>query len=160
MSGEPSEEVHVRVLICLLITGAMSVTAAAQVSDQKAVQDAVEAFLLHLGEGEFDKLAADFAPKAIIVVARERDGQWSNSYQTGEEWLAALRRNANFSKFREPITNVNVTVDSGALAYLRADFQVVRDGKPLSHGVDQFTLVREEGRWKVAVVAYTSMAVK
>jgi Domain of unknown function (DUF4440) len=147
-------------MTCLLILGWMGGTARAQAGDQKAVQDAVEAFLLHLGDGDFDKVAADLAPKSIVVIARERDGQWSNSYQTGDEWLAALRGNTNFSKFREPITNVKVTVDSAALAYLRADFQIVRDGKSLSHGVDQFTLVREEGRWKIAAVAYTSMPVK
>jgi hypothetical protein len=131
---------------------------AAQAADHKAIQDAAEAFLLHLGDGDFVKVAADLAPKAIVVVTRQRDGKWGNTYQTGEEWLAALRGNANFSKFREPITNVKVTIDSDALAYLRADFQVVRDGKTLSHGVDQFTFVREDGRWKVAAVAYTSIA--
>ena len=31
----------------------------AQATDQKTVQEAVEAFLLHLGDGEFDKVAAD-----------------------------------------------------------------------------------------------------
>ena len=71
--------------------------------------------------------------------------------------MAALRRNEHFVKFREPLTNVRVTIDSNALAYLRADFQVVREGKTVSHGVDQFTLVREDGRWKLAAVAYTSM---
>jgi len=30
----------------------------------------------------------------------------------------------------------------------------------VSHGVDQFTLVKENDRWKLAGVAYTSMAVK
>jgi hypothetical protein len=131
-----------------------------QAADQKSVQDAVEAFLLHLGDGEFDKVAADLAPKCIVIVTRERDGQWSNSFQTGDEWLASLRRNTNFVKFREPITNVRTTVDNDALAYLRADFQVVREGKALSHGVDQFTLVREDRRWKLAAVAYTSAAIK
>ena len=130
----------------------------AQPAEQKAVQDAVEAFLLHLGDGEFDKVAADMAAKSIIVVVRQRDGKFGNTYETGDAWVASLKRNTNFSKFREPITNVKVTVDSDALAYLRADFQVVRDGKTLSHGVDQFTLVREDGRWKVAAVAYTSIA--
>jgi ketosteroid isomerase-like protein len=144
-------------MLLLAVTGG---AAAAQPPDQNAIEDAVQALLLHLGDGDFDKVAADLAPKAIVVVVRERDGRWSNSYQTGEEWLAALRRNTNFSKFREPIRNVKVTVDSAALAYLRADFEVVRDGKPLSHGVDQFTLVREEGRWKIAVVAYTSMPLR
>ena len=131
-----------------------------QSAEEKSVQEAVEAFLLHLGDGDFDTLAADLAPKSIIIVTRDRDGQWSNSFQTGEEWLAGLRHATNFVKFREPIRNVVVTLDSQALAYLRADFQVVRDGRALSHGVDQFTLVRENGRWKVAAVAYTSLPVK
>ncbi len=121
------------------------------------IQRAVEAFLLHLGDHEWDKVAADLAPKAMIVVVRERNGEWTNSYQTGDEWLSALKRNPNPITFREPISNVTVTVDSDHLAYLRADFQVVRDGQAQSKGVDEFTLVRENGAWKIAVVAYTSM---
>jgi imidazolonepropionase-like amidohydrolase len=127
------------------------------VDEQQDVQAAVERFLQHLGDGQFDKVAADLAPKAIVVVARVGTG---NTYQTGDEWLAALKRNTNFTKFREPISHVQVTIDSSALAYLRADFEVVRDGKAVSHGVDQFTLTRENGEWKVAVVAYTSMATR
>ena len=128
--------------------------------DEKAVQDAVEAFLLHLGDHEWDKVAVDLAPKAIVVVSRDRNGEWVNSYQTGEEWLAALRRNPNPVTFREPIANVKVAIDSAHLAYLRADFQVVRDGKAQSQGVDQFTLTREGSAWKIAVIAYTSMPAK
>jgi hypothetical protein len=139
----------------LLVTPAL-----AQTGGQKAVQDAVEAFLLHLGDHEFDRVAADLAPKAIVIVVREREGHWSNSYQTGDEWLAALKKNPSPVTFREPITNVKVTLDSDQLAYLRADFQVIRDGKAQSHGVDQFTLTRESGVWKIAAVAYTSMPTK
>jgi SnoaL-like protein len=148
----------VRAVAFAALLGAVApVRSFAQPAEQKAVQDAVEAFLLHLGDGEFDKVAADMAAKAIIVIVRQRDGKFANTYETGDAWVASLKRNTNFSKFREPITNVKVTVDSDALAYLRADFQVVRDGKTLSHGVDQFTLVREDGHWKVAAVAYTSI---
>jgi imidazolonepropionase-like amidohydrolase len=143
-------------------------------NDEKVVREAVEAFLLHLGDHDWDKVAADLAPKALVIVARERPSptagprqageprtdEWSNSYQTGEEWLAALRRNPNPVSFREPITNVKVTIDDGHLAYLRADFQVIRNGTAQSHGIDQFTLTRESGAWKIAVIAYTSMAVR
>ena len=151
-----------RVVRAVALTAMLGIAAPArtlaQAADHKAVQDAVEAFLLHLGDGEFDQMAADLAAKAIIIVVRQRDGKFGNTYEMGDAWVASLKRNANFSKFREPITNVKVTVDSDALAYLRADFQVVRDGKTMSHGVDQFTLVREDGRWKIAAVAYTSIA--
>ncbi|HEY7284681.1 MAG TPA: nuclear transport factor 2 family protein [Vicinamibacterales bacterium] len=148
--------VRVAVLAALL-GGVVPVRTFAQPPEHKAVQEAVEAFLLHLGDGEFDKVAADMSAKALIVVVRQREGKFVNTYETGDAWVASLKRNTNFSKFREPITNVKITVDSDALAYLRADFQVVRDGKTLSHGVDQFTLVREDGRWKIAAVAYTSI---
>jgi imidazolonepropionase-like amidohydrolase len=131
---------------------------AVQASDaHPEIQRAVESFLLHLGDHDWDKVAADLAPKAIVIVTRDRNGEWANSYQTGEEWLASLKRNPNPVTFREPITNVQVTIDSDRLAYLRGDFQVVRDGQAQSKGVDQFTLVRESGGWKIAVVAYTSM---
>jgi len=134
--------------------------AGAQPADENAVQAVVESFLTRLGDHKFDTLDADFTPKAIIVVSRQRDGQWTNSYQTAEEWLAGLKKNPNPITFREPITNAKVTIDSDRLAYLRADFQVIRDGKALSSGVDQFTLVREPAGWRIAAIAYTSIPVK
>lgn len=148
--------------------------AVAQSADDKAVQGAVESFLTRLGDHQFDTLDADFAPKAIIIVTRQRpstssgqgsstgsgQGEWTNSYQTAEEWLAGLKKNPNPTTFREPITNVKVTIDSDRLAYLRADFHVVRDGKAVSSGVDQFTLVREPAGWKIAAIAYTSQPVR
>ena len=142
--------------------------AVAQSADDKAVQSAVESFLTRLGDHQFDTLDADFAPKAIIIVTRQRpstgsgqgQGEWTNSYQTAEEWLAGLKKNPNPTTFREPITNVKVTIDSDRLAYLRADFRVVRDGKAVSSGVDPFTLVREPAGWKIAAIAYTSQPVR
>jgi imidazolonepropionase-like amidohydrolase len=129
----------------------------------ETVKAIVERFLLDLGNHEIDKVAATLAPKSIVVISRQRPAtgtapaEWSNSEQTGDEWIAALKGNANFVTFREPLTNVTVTIDSDHLAYLRADFQVVRDGNVVSHGVDQFTLVREPSGWKFVTIAYTSI---
>jgi SnoaL-like domain len=139
---------------------ALSSPAVAQPSDKKAVQEVVERFLLQLGDKEYDKVAATLAAKSLVVIARQRDGQWANSFQTGEEWVAALMRNPNPAAFREPLSNVEVTIDSGRLATLRADFQIVRDGSVQSHGVDQFTLVRDGEAWKIAVLAFTSLPQK
>jgi len=144
----------------VLLAVVAAVSLSAQPADQQAVQQAVEAFLLHLGDHDYDKAAADLTPKSIVVIIRERNNEWEHSYQTGDEWLAALKRNPTPITFREPLADVKVTVDSDRLAYLRADFQVIRDQKALSHGVDQFTLVREGGGWKIAAIAYTSLPVK
>ena len=126
----------------------------------------VERFLLQLGDQELDKVAADLAPKSLIVISRQRPAtpsgpaEWTNSEQTGDEWIAAMRRSTTATKFREPLTDVTVTIDSDHLAHVRAAFQIVRDGKTVSHGIDQFTLVREPSGWKFAVVAFTSIPVQ
>jgi imidazolonepropionase-like amidohydrolase len=124
---------------------------------EQAIVDVVESFLLHLGDHQYEAVEKDFALKGLVVVTRQRDGQWVNSYQTADEWLTGLRRNPNPTTFREPLTNLHVTIDSDQLAFVRADFQIMRDGRSVSHGVDQFTLVRELSGWKIAVVAYTSL---
>ena len=130
------------------------------VVDRTAADDLrtfVERFLLHLGDHQIDAVAADMAPKALVVISRGRDGQWTNSEQTGDEWIAAMRQGTAATPFREPLTNVIVMIDSSHLAHVRADFQILRDGRPVSHGVDQFTLVREPSGWKFVVIAFTSM---
>jgi ketosteroid isomerase-like protein len=150
-----------KIIVAASLIAALASPALAQpATDKKAVQDTVERFLLQLGDKEYDKVAAALAPKALVVIARQRDGQWANSFQTGDEWVAALKKNPNPAAFREPLENVTVTIDSGRLAYLRADFQIMRDGRAQSHGVDQFTLVREGDAWKIAVLAFTSLPQK
>jgi hypothetical protein len=114
---------------------------------QLEVRQRVEEFLMKLGTRDVAAVRTMLAPKAFVAIAREKDGAYTNTYQTGEE-------------FEEPLTNVRVTIDSGALAYVRADFKVVRDGKVLSSGVDHFTLLKEPDGWKIAVIAYTSNPVK
>ena len=132
-------------------------------SGAEEVKAFVERFLLHLGDHEIDMVAADLAPKALVIVSRERpstgsgQAEWTNSEQTGEEWIAAMRRSTTAATFREPLTDVTVTIDSEHLAHVRADFRVMRDGKAQSYGVDQFTLVRDASGWKFVVIAYTSM---
>jgi hypothetical protein len=126
-------------------------------ADVMAVRRSVEQFLDDLGTRRLDRLPAWFAPKATLVVVRQRDGMWTTTAQTSDEWIAGLKAQANASPFREPLTNVTVHVESGNLAFLRADFTVVIGGEVRSHGVDYFTLVKDAGGWKIANAAYTSI---
>src|SRR5215475_9222927 len=88
----------------------MVLTALAQNNEEKAFQTFVEDYLLRLGDRKFDTLDGDFTSKALVVVTRQRDGQWVNTFQTAEEWLAGLKKNPNPVSFREPIKNVKVTI--------------------------------------------------
>jgi hypothetical protein len=124
----------------------------------REVQAVVEDFLKRLGNRDAAGVRARLAPKSILAIVRQQpDGTFTNAYETGDEFMARFEKNASQPKFEEPLTNVQVTVDSGRLAYLRADFTVVRDGKVLSSGVDHFTLLKEPGGWKIAAIAYTSL---
>jgi hypothetical protein len=131
-------------------------------ADRRDVRRRVEEFLKKLGSRDIAGVRAMLAPKVLIAVARQRpatEGQatgYATTYQTGEEFIAALEKSAGQPGFEEPLNNVRVTVNSGTLAYVRADFRVVRGGKVVSSGVDHFTLMKEPDGWKIAFVAYTS----
>jgi hypothetical protein len=160
MTTTTERSIGVLLVLSLAVVAAAQGTAwagAQPSSEEAAIRQRIEDFLDRLGNRQIDTLEADFMPNAVIVVSRQTKEGFQNSLQTLSEWLAGLRKNPNAPKFREPISNVHVTLDSGHLAYLRADFQVVRDGKILSSGVDQFTLVRQPGGWKIVAVAYTSI---
>lgn len=125
--------------------------------DRAEVQDTVEGFLKDLGSMQVEKIAGYFTPKAVMTIVRKTESGFTNSFQTTEEFLRSLKSNPNREPFEEPLSNVEITVDSGQLAHLRADFKFVRDGKVLSTGVDQFTLVKEGAGWKIAAAAKTSI---
>jgi hypothetical protein len=128
---------------------------------RREIQKRVEEFLQKLGNRDVAGVRALLAPKAMIAIARQQaDGSFTNTYQTGDEFMAQFEKNSTQPKFREPLTNVMVTVDSNRLAYLRADFAVLRDGKTVSTGVDHFTLMKETDGWKITFVAYTSLPAK
>lgn len=145
--------------LLLCFTLALPYAAAGQAADPEAaaVRQAVERFLDDLGNRRIDSLEGLIAPKATMAIVRQRDGQWTATYLTFDEWLAGLKAQASAPAFREPLTNVSVHVESGRLAHLRADFTVEIDGQVRSHGVDYFTLVKDGDAWKIAGAAYTSI---
>lgn len=147
---------HRLLMLVLAACLAAPATARAQSDDQRAVRAAVEHFLDVLGSRRLDELPGLFAPKATMVVVRQRDGQWAHTTSTVDEFLATLKSQATPTIFREPLTGVSVHVEDGHLAFLRADFTVVVDGTARSHGIDYFTLVKEGGAWKLLNASYTS----
>ncbi len=143
-------------LVALTMCLAVPAAARAQSDDERAVRAAVEHFLDVLGSRRLEALPGLFAPKATMVVVRQRDGQWTHTTSTVDEFLATLKAQTTPTAFREPLTGISVHVEDGHLAFLRADFTVVIDGTVRSHGVDYFTLVKDGGDWKLLNASYTS----
>lgn len=155
MTGRRSRRFLLAAAVVAVVSAAPG-RAFAQSPDQTAARAAVEQFLEVLGNRELDKLPALFAPKATMVVVRQRDGQWTHTTSTVDEFLATLKAQTTPTTFKEPLTNVSVHVEDGHLAFVRADFTVVIGGQVRSHGVDYFTLVKDGGAWKMLNASYTS----
>jgi hypothetical protein len=143
-------------LAAVLVATPRPAAAQPHTPNTQAVQSAVEHFLDVLGKRELDTLPALMAPKATMAVLRQREGQWTTTIQSFDEWLGALRSQTTAQPFREPLTNVTVHVEDGRLAFLRADFTVVIDGQVRSHGIDYFTLVKDGETWKILNGSYTN----
>ncbi len=141
------------VTVCLFFPS----TASAQGRAEEEVRTTIEAFLKDLGSHNVDALPGYLAPGAVLIVARNRNRSFNNSITSSKEWLEQMRTNANPDPFVDRLSNVEVTIDADQIAYLRADFEIVRNQKVVSSGVDVFTLIRSGNEWKIAAIAYTSI---
>ncbi len=159
MTRLPHSPAVARLVMAGLVAVASLVPASAraQSAEQRAVQAAVEHFLVVVGNRDVAALPALLAPQATLNVARFRDGRWTHTAQTRDEWVVALRAQPSGARFREPLTDISIHVEDGQLAHLRAHFTIVIGGKIQSHGVDYFTLVNAGGGWLVANLSYTNL---
>lgn len=121
------------------------------------VHDTVAHFLELLGELRFYALDQYMSEGANVTVARWTKSGFVHRTESGEAWLTKLMEGPAPQPFREEIENVAIEIASGELAVVRADFEIVRETGVVSFGVDFFTLVRREGGWEIASIAYTSI---
>jgi len=75
---------------------------------------------------------------------------------TIQEFIEALKSKPDPKIYSEPVDNWTIHLESGQLAFVRADATVIRDGKKLSHNIDYFTLIKEADGWKILNGSYVS----
>lgn len=143
------------VIIVLIVASAGIAQTTKPMDDKQAVRQVVDKFLEDLGQLRIDAVAELLMPDALIGIVRKRGETMESTTTTGAAWLDRMRLAK--TKFEEPIYNVDITIDSGALAHVRADFTVNIADKIVSHGVDHFTLVKTDAGWKIASAVYTSI---
>lgn len=128
----------------------------AAIEAELEVHDTVVEFLDLLGALRLELVGQLMTDNANVITARWSRSGFVNRVQSREEWLEGLA-GAPPRPFREVLTNVDVHIESGVLAVMKADFAIVRDTGVAFRGVDFFTLVRQNDRWKVASIAFTSI---
>ncbi|MGB5420144.1 nuclear transport factor 2 family protein [Algibacter sp.] len=129
-------------------------------SEKVAVKNLVEQFLIAVGNYDTDAISTMFSEKANISGASLRDGKWITNTYTIQEFLERLKSYDNPTKYTEPVSDFTVHMEMGMLAFVRADATFIINGEPRNNNLDYFTLIKEDGDWKILNGSYVSVRIK
>ena len=141
----------ITLILCATVPSAL-----AQTSDEQAVRNTVDRLLVALGNGDLDALPSMFTTDANVGIVRMREGAWTTSTQSFEDWFNAAKA-SDRSIFYEPVEKISIHVENGHLALVRAETTIVVDGEIRANNTDYFTLVREQDGWKFMHASYITL---
>ncbi len=153
--------------ILLLIALTTSLLASAQKaettdleSDKIAVKTLVERFLIAAGNYDVKAMPEIFCEKANIGGATFKNGKWTTFTMTIGEYLELLKSVSNPTKYTEPVSKFTIHIEKGMLAFVKADAILKVNGKPKNNNFDYFTLIKEDGNWKILNGSYASVPIE
>jgi hypothetical protein len=129
-------------------------------SEKADVINLVEQFLTAAGNYDVEAIQTMFSEKANISGASLRDGKWITNTYTIQEFLERLKAYKNPTKYTEPVSDFTVHMEMGMLAFVRADAIFTINGEPRNNNLDYFTLIKENGNWKILNGSYVSVRIK
>jgi len=129
-------------------------------SEKTVVKNLVEQFLTAAGNYDLEAIPAMFSDKANIYGASLRGGKWNTYTMTIQEFLERLKSRDNPTKYTEPVSNFTVHIEMGMLAFVKADAIFTINGEPRNNNLDYFTLIKEDGNWKILNGSYVSVRIK
>lgn len=123
-------------------------------SDEQTLRLLVEQLITAAGTHDLDTFEGMMTDHANIGWASFRDGSWTTTTMTVEDWIAEARSEVDPILYTEPVDDWTIHVDAGHLAFVRADAVLHVDGRPERHNIDYFTLIKRDGVWKFLTVSY------
>ena len=129
-------------------------------SDKIAVKTLVERFLIAAGNYDIDAMPEMFSEKANIGGAVLRNGKWNTFTMSIGEFLELLKSENEPTKYTEPVSKFTIHMDKGMLAFVKADAILIPNGKPKRNNYDYFTLIKENGNWKILNGSYVSVPIE
>lgn len=121
-------------------------------ADSDGVLAVVDAFMAALAAKDADAMRALVTQPGFLAMVQEREGEDRVGLMAMEDVIAALA--AIPDEIAEPLWGEVVMVE-GPVAMAWANFDFLRDGTRTHCGVDVFTLLRVDGKWKIATVTYS-----
>jgi ketosteroid isomerase-like protein len=142
----------VRLVLAVASAVALSVPVGAQQApDARAeVRAVADSALAAISRKDFPALAAMMLDEGRTFSVREREGQIRYASRTRAEQAAGTFEGTIAERGFDPVVHV-----SGALAVVWMPYDLYRNGTWSHCGVDAFTLLRVEGRWRIATMAWS-----
>ena len=130
----------------------LPVAAASQEPAEHAAVTAVaDSALAAITRGDMTALSDLMLPEAVLFPTSTRDGVTRYRVRTREEQRASPSRAAITERGFRPEVRVN-----GPVAMVWYPYDLYIDGKWSHCGVDVFTLIRSEGRWRIATMTWSA----
>ena len=115
----------------------------------------VEKLLFAVGNSDFQTLESIVSDKANLASAIIRDGASKNSVITIREYFES-QKNRERKPFYEPVNEYKILINKGQIAFVWADATLHSYGVPRTNNIDNFTLIKEDGKWQFINIAFTN----
>ncbi|MBV7266149.1 nuclear transport factor 2 family protein [Erythrobacter ani] len=138
--------------IALLFAAPAHANPADEGAEQARVIEAVQAFMAGFNAKDTEAMATHSIDCATVTVIEEQDGEDRLRTQPLEVLIAGI--SAADADIEEPIWDMTV-MQQGPVATVVANFDFLIDGMRSHCGTNVFNLVRVDGEWKIAGIAYS-----
>ena len=143
-----------------LLTSAQQTETTDLESDKVAVKNLIERFLKAAGNYDVDAMPEMFSEKANIGGVYFSDEKWNTFTMTFAEFSELLKSRSNPTKYTAPVSEYTIYIEKGMLAFVKADAILKVDGEPKANNFDYFTLIKEDGNWKILNGSYVSVPIE
>lgn len=139
-----------KIIFSLLLLGAMQVATAQEAEVKKAVTDFFEAF--HAKDSV--RMRAAFHENIVLHTVSSKAGKTKVDVEAAQDMLVAIAAIPADVRFEERLLSFQIAVD-GEMAHAWTPYEFYINGKFSHKGVDSFTLVKEDGTWKILYLVDT-----
>lgn len=122
--------------------------------EEEEIKATVERLLIAAGNYNLKALDEMVLENANLGISSLKDGTWSNSVITINEYFENVKARKPLP-YCEIVSEYNIKISKGQLAVVIADAIVHRFGIPLTHEINHFTLLKENGIWKFLNISFT-----
>jgi ketosteroid isomerase-like protein len=152
MNAMKSCGVSLTMLACATGLALLPVAVASQEPAEHAAVTAVaDSALAAITRGDMTALSDLMLPEAVLFPTSTRDGVTRYRVRTREEQRTSPSRAAITERGFRPEVRVN-----GPVAMVWYPYDLYIDGKWSHCGVDVFTLIRSDGRWRIATMTWSA----